>query len=233
MQFEQAVFTSTRSRKSQGYHLVAASRGVEDRFQQLLATWGPSHSSLLSDEADAESYNFHCLFDDIYALSRTTHGGPEYSGRGGLQVFTHYLIFHRNLLKPYENNPLMLALTARSLGYLRLLPQLDDLLPAIDLPDHPLVTPNTVKGDAPVDLQDVLRIVGMKNRVAIIGLNDPLPVLAEVLQETPLEDRLKVSFTTGLRPTVGRDFQIHFAHRADASFYTQLTAQGIDYVTAS
>jgi hypothetical protein len=230
---EQAIFTSVRSRKSQGYHLVGASSGLDDEAVRLLGKWGPSHASLLSSEVDAESFNYHPVNARWHAVSRTVHGGPEYSGRGGLQVFTHFLLVRPDQWEGYDNNPLALARTAQALGYLRLHRFSNESLPSIQLPDHAIPNAVRVANPAAVPLHDILRVLRLQNRVAILGFADPLPVLALVLKETPRSERLGVSFSTGLRLSVDRDFRIHFAKRADATINAQLASQGIDFVTAT
>lgn len=233
MRVEQAVFTSVRSRKSQGYHLVASSSGVSDELARIITTWGPSHASLLSEDADAQSHNFHPLTQGWHAISRTSYGGPEYSGRGGLQVFTHYLIVSTEQLAAYQDDPICLALTAQSLGYLRFQPLGREDLPTVDLPDHPLARPSRAPSEVLAVLPDVIRTLRLKQRVAVIGLNDPLPALGELLHNTPQEERLGISFSTGLRLSVARGFRVHFAKRADAAFYAQLSSQGIDFVSVA
>jgi hypothetical protein len=230
---EQAVFTSVRTRKSQGYHLIAASPGVNDQLARIITTWGPSHASLLSEDPDAQSYNFHPLSDELFAVSRTAYGGPEYSGRGGLQVFTHYLIVHTEHLQAYQEDPLALARTAQSLGLLRFQPIGREDLPVLELPDHSLVKPSRPATEVLAILPDLIRTLRLKHRVAIIGLDDPLPTLSKLLQDTPREERLAISFSTGLRLSVARSFRVHFARYADAAFYAQLSTQRIDYVTVA
>ena len=149
MQVEQAIFTSLRSRKSQGYHLVAQSSGLDDQLARRLCTWGPSHASLMNDHPDAESLNFHPLTDDWFAVSRTVYGGPEYSGRGGLQVFTQFLLLRREQLARYENHPLLVVQTAQLLGNLRLVSNILHHLPPVELPERPLahfLDGNSVRG---------------------------------------------------------------------------------------
>ncbi len=231
MQIEQAIFTSTRSRKSQGYHVVAVSAGITEPVSRSLATWGPSHSALLSDEPDAESLNYHAVGSDWLAVSRTVHGGPEYSGRGGFEVFTHFLLFRPEQLQGYHNNPLQFARTAQALGYLRFQANVADSLPSIDLPDHTIMDVPSSPERTPVPLHDVLRILKLQNRVAVLGLADPLPTLSLILKELPVSERLGLSFSTGLRLSVDRDFRIYFADRPDRAIHTQLASHGIDYVT--
>jgi hypothetical protein len=232
VQVEQTVFTSVRSRKSQGYHMVAVSPGVDEALARSLSVWGPSHASLLSREANAESLNFHPVADDWYAVSRTVHGGPEYSGRGGLEVFTTFLLVRADQLQGYQCDPLRFALTAQSLGYLRFQPVgSDQCLPSIDMPDHAIGDSTYLPGQTPVPLHDVLRILKLRNRVAVLGLHDPRPTLSLILKETPVSERLGLSFCTGLRPSVDRGFRVHFADSPDSLLHAQLASQGIDYIT--
>ena len=232
MLVEQAVFTSLRSRRSQGYHLVASSPGADALLARQLCTWGPSHASLLDDQPNADSLNFHPLSDDWYALSRTVYGGPEYSGRGGMQVFTHFLLLRREQLLGYDNNLSVLARTARLLGSLRLMTEVPTQLPSVELPARP------IKGcgsqlERQVHLRDdVIRSLRLQHRVAVLGLPDPLPALAQIIRDLSGEDRLKLSFTTGLKPSVHRDFRLHFVDSVDANLHAVLSQQGIDLVTA-
>ncbi len=229
---EQAIFTSLRSRRNQGYHLVAHSPGFDASLAPVLNTWGPSHGSLLNDQPTAESINFAPLAPEWYSVSRTTYGGPEYSGRGGLQVFTRFLLLRREQLAGYENNALALIRTALTMGELRLHVAPPDQLDPIELPDHALadVVEEGAAGNVPMD--DVMRILRFQNRVAILGLSDPYPTLAQIIRSTPREDRLKLSFTTGLKPSVHRDFRLHFVSGSDIQIQSQLTSQGVDLVTA-
>lgn len=230
---EQAIFTSIRSRRAQGYHVVASSNGVDDRVLQALTTWGPSHASLLSREPEAESWNFHSLAGDWYGISRTTHGGSEYSGRGGLQVYTHFLLVRAEQLASYQFDALQFARTAHVLGYLRLAASPPDVLPVLDLPSHPLTMPKYSTDAPPLGFDDILRTLRFQNRLVVVGQHDPLPMLMLILRETKPEDRLKMSFCTGLRPSVHRNFQLHFADQPDATLYSQIAQQGLDFVTTA
>ena len=233
MEVNQAIFTSTRSRKSQGYHVVAISSGVDQELLRQLHVWGPSHASLLSDETNAESLNFHPLSDKRYAVSRTVYGGPEYSGRGGFQVFTRYLILHEDQLQGYAFNALEFAYTALALGALRLTMSLPDRLSTVDLPEKPLARVALPRGESPVPMDEVGRILLLGSRVAILGLEKPLPVLALLMRDVPEQERLSLSFCTGLRPSLDREFRVQFAHEPDSNVYKQYASQGVDYVTAS
>ncbi|MDG2385431.1 MAG: hypothetical protein P8N76_27415 [Pirellulaceae bacterium] len=232
MLIEQAIFTSLRGRRSQGYHLVAQSPSVDSEISGLLCKWGPSHSSLLCGSPLSESVNFSSISPDWFALSRTTHGGPEYSGRGGLQVFTRFLLLQSHQLATFENNPLALIQTARILGHMRLHLAPPTELDPIELPEHALNTHPYRPETANVPIDEVVRILQFQNRVAILGLKNPYPTLAHILQLMPKSERLGLSFTTGLKPSVHREFRLHFLQNADAAVHAHLASQGIDLVTA-
>ena len=51
VQIEQAIFTSAKSDRASGYHLVSRSPGITEADARDLASWGPSHDSLLGSEA--------------------------------------------------------------------------------------------------------------------------------------------------------------------------------------
>jgi len=233
MRVEQAIFTSLRSRKSQGYHLVARSPGVDEQVARSLCTWGPSHASLLADRPEAESLNFHALTGDWYAISRTIYGGPEYSGRGGLQVFTQFLLLRREQLAAYDNHPLLVAQTARLLGNLRLMAHIPSQLATLELPDRPLKACPAQHATRVFLREELLRSLRYPNRVAVLGLADPLPVLTQIVRDSTRDERLKLSFTTGLRPSVHRDFRLHFVPAVDAPLHAHFSQQGIETVTAS
>ena len=232
MQVEQAIFTSARGRRSQGYHLVAQSMGVGAELSRLLNIWGPSHASLIQNETSAESFNFSAITADWYAVSRTIHGGPEYSGRGGLQVFTRFLLLRRQHLEAFDNNSLALMRTAQTLGLLRLELSTSEVLEPVELPERAL----SLRAESAVNnsgsMDEVMRVLQFQKRVAILGLDNPMPTLAKILRGTPREDRLKLSYSTGLKPSVHRDFRLHFMSIADANVQSQLASQGIDAVAA-
>ncbi len=118
MWVEQAIFTSLRRQTRGGYHLVSRSKGVSEADAQSLSTWSPSHGSLLIDERNRVSVNFHPMPDGRFALSRACEGPPEYSGRGGRQLYTHIMILQDQALDAAGGQPFTLYRNALALGYL-------------------------------------------------------------------------------------------------------------------
>lgn len=115
---EQAVFTSMVRRGRGGYQLVSRSRGVDDSEAHTLARWAPSHGALIVDGNNRTSVNFHPLPSGRFALSRTCAGPAEYSGRGGHQLYTHFLIVDDEALDSVGFHPFSIYHDAMALGCL-------------------------------------------------------------------------------------------------------------------
>jgi hypothetical protein len=130
---EQAVFTSLPRRGLEGYHLVSRSRGVGEPDGQDLTRWAPSHGALMVDGSNRISVNFHPLPSGRFALSRTCAGPPEYSGRGGQQLYTHFLIVDDAVLQAAGFQPFFLYRDAMALGYLLYQPDPSELLEPVPL----------------------------------------------------------------------------------------------------
>src|SRR5687767_10621746 len=98
MRLEQAIFTSVKSSRLDGYQLAAASPGITPDVSKELTIWGPAHDSLWDTRRDARSVNFFPLASGDYCLSSTTIAGEEYSGRGGGRVYSQMFLLPRQQL---------------------------------------------------------------------------------------------------------------------------------------
>ena len=230
MQVQQAIFTSARTNRMCGYHVVARSAGIGEEIAGRLFAWGPTHASLADPDWGASSLNFFPLIDPWFAVGRTVYGGPEYSNRGGRQIVTVSLVLSRQQLAGYDNNPLILARTARALGHLRLLAAVPERLPTVDLPDCSASCPEPTRCPERVPdplVESILERLRSGRRAAAIGVPEPLPVLEKVFLWTSLPDRLALSFTTGLKPSQHRPFRLHFLPD-DEAIRRQLATLGLD-----
>jgi hypothetical protein len=90
---------------------------VDEADARALAVWSPSHGALIVDESNSTSIHFYPLPSGRYALSRTCEGPPEYSGRGGRQLYTHILIVDEPALAAVGFQPFTLYRDALALGY--------------------------------------------------------------------------------------------------------------------
>ncbi|MBT6154044.1 MAG: hypothetical protein HOL01_15310 [Planctomycetaceae bacterium] len=233
MYVEQAIFTSARTRHAQGYHLTSRSPGITDEIAQALSQWSPSHGGLLESAIDAVSLNYFPLPANRGVLARSVYGGPEYSDRGGLQIMTRMLVFQREQLAGYSNNPLKLARLALALGQLRLSGELEQLLEPVELPNQTALAIAATEhrsAEPATEGQMLVARLQTASRVAVIGAENPRELLEEVLQHTHPDDRLDVSFTTGLKPSMHRQFRVQFLTTADPRLRGQLAAQGVECV---
>jgi hypothetical protein len=162
---EQAIFTSLVRRGRGGYQLVSRSKGIDESDTPALARWAPSHGALLMDANNRTSVNFHSLPSGRFALSRTCAGPMEYSGRGGRQLYTHFLIVDAAALECSDFQPFSIYRDAMALGYFLYQINPKEVLHAVRLSElHP-------RRDSSV----------WQDRAADLGLSQPRAVLDRLL----------------------------------------------------
>lgn len=217
MQVEQALFTSAQTRHARGYHLVARSPGITDEMAKALAVWSPSHDSLVENHAAAESLNYYRLNHEWAALTRSVNGESEYSNRGGLRLETNMLVFRAKQLAGYDEHPLLLADTALSLGHLRLRDQTPQQLDVIDLPHSSWGRIDDALIPCEGDRNFAERVVDQltRRRVIMIGVDRPKTLVQAVFDQLPRKERGRVTFSTGLRPSLHRPFSLQFLPSLD------------------
>lgn len=230
MLVEQAVFTSARTHKVQGYHLVARSPGIDESLARSLTLWCPSHGAIAGPEPDADSLNYHPLENGYFALSRTMFGGPEYSARGGLQVVTRALVLRPDQLDGYDHNPLTFAQHLIALGHLRFDATAPADLEPLDVPRRCVATAEPSSSGAGWSglLGELMRITSSNGRSCVVGLDDPLLVLSSVILRTPPRRRTEITFTTGLKPSKHRPVQLQFLPSIDAKLKHQLESEQLE-----
>ena len=234
MLVEQAIYTSAQTNRGRGYHLVSRSAGITGGLETLLNRWCPSHASLLSPDDDASSLNFHPLDEDHFSLSRTVHGGPEFSQRGGLQVVTLILVIHRKQLTGYVNNPLALARTARALGHIRWNNTFPTRLPSIELPEEASSESIVPTNGRPFQLLDTtISLLQGDKEVALIADHDGLSSIESILEQLPMPERCQLSFTSGLKPSQQRPFRLHVLSQDDRDTQQKLSSRNFHCVTTS
>ncbi len=229
MLVEQALFTSAQTQHARGYHLVARSPGITDDMVKALAVWSPSHDSLVESHASAESLNYYRLDDDWAALTRSVNGESEYSNRGGLRLETNMLVFRASQLAGYDHHPLSLANTALSLGHLRLRARTPQQLEVIELPQSSWGKLAETDSSDETDHDFIERIVRelTRSRVMIIGAAQPRSVVQAVLDQLPEHERGRITFSTGLRPSLHRPFGLQFLPHLDDRLRGKMAAADV------
>jgi hypothetical protein len=236
MHVEQAVFTSAQTSRMRGYHLVARSAGIDDDLAQQLTRWGPTNGSLLDDDINACSLNYFPLDEGCLAATRSVYGGPEYSNRGELRVVTIMLVLRRPQLAGYANNPLAVMRAAQALGHLRLPRELPPRLASLELPEDTWIgdAPATPLSPSDQSLRDEA-VESLRNgvRVAVAGLHKPLAALEALVHLLTPPERLELSFTSGLKPSVRRGFRLHLCGSLEPASRRRLESLGLHCLTPS
>jgi hypothetical protein len=218
MWVEHAIFTSLARDGRCGYHLVARSPGITEDESQALATWSPSHGSLVVDAENQTSVNFHRLSGGRFALSRTCEGPAEYSGRGSRQVYTHALVLDEGQLSRTGYQPIALVRDALARGHLRYHREPRPVLAPILLSTCYLVrdaeawAAQARKLDL-AEWQQVRDALAEGRSVSLAHRGNRLALAECILGLLPPPVVPAVSFTTGLRPSPVRPFQLSLASR--------------------
>ncbi len=210
---EQAVFTSLVRRGRRGYHLVSRSRGVDDSDARTLTRWAPSHGALIVDKNNRTSVNFHGVPSGCFALSRTCAGPPEYSGRGGQQLYTHFLLVDATALESVGFHPFSIYRDAMALGCFLYQLNPDEVLEPVLLSHlHPQCDKGFWADRArklgflkPMSVVDRL-LSGQPTRVTYSG--DRVALAECLISMLPSESVRNTSFATSLLPSAVQPFAL-------------------------
>jgi len=210
---EQAIFTSAETERASGYQVIAASDGLQEDELREIAAWGPSHGALLSEEPEAVSLNFHRLHSGRYCASRTVHAGPEYSGRGGLRVYTQCLIVPPAVLERFANNPFALLRAALANGTLRVYEEIPRRLCACSLSGRAAAVDTSLLARLCASpgvewLATLLQATVDSMTIAVRGGPAAEALFAGVLNCLPPPCRPQLSFSTGLKFCSRRPFRM-------------------------
>lgn len=210
---EQAIFTSIRGERMAGYQLTSRSSGVDAEIAQQLSNWGPAHDSL-EPRLGRGSLNVHPLAENQICVSYTQLAGAEYSGRSGGRVYTHSFLFDREALAPFQFNPFLVFRAFRSAG--RTQPRRD---PPPNLGTFALVGRASQHSVATrTEMQALFDDATCEKLIWALSAGQPVFLAGEdsldtavetILQLLSEEERAEVSFTTGLRISPRRPFQLH------------------------
>ena len=227
MRLEQAIFTSVRSTRLDGYQLAATSSGISDAVAKELTIWGPAHDSLWDTRHDARSVNFHPLATGEYCVSCTTLAGAEYSGRGGGRVYSQMFVVPSEALERFAWDPFLILRALSAAGRLVVHDTVPQSLPRVPLlgrsekPDEALTRQVIDEIGAKV-FGDVVEAVATCRSVALLTSGHVEPLYQAILHSFSPEDRLTISFTTNLKDSARRPFKL-FVLPNDPSIVRQST----------
>jgi hypothetical protein len=237
---DQAIFTSVRTPMGEGYRIVAASRGLRPEEKQTITRFSPSHEALCSlgtdaaFEANLRGAAFYPLPTTRLCVACSCDAGAEHTGRGGMRVYTHNVVFDRSDLPQCGYNPFVVL---RAMIQERLTsPQLKPppVLPALQLsvPD-----PGTAAADLTwsADLTPAWRAYVLQSlltdRNLILNIKDRWLEVAEAfLMGLPGPARADVSFAAGLRFSIGRCHHLSLLYDDHDQIRARIAGQGVKYL---
>ena len=213
MYCEQAIFTSLKTRRQEGYQLAAASPGLSAETTKELSQWGPAHDALVENTFGATSTNFHPLDCGDYCVSRTVAEGNEYSGRAGPRIYTQLLIVKPELFAKFANNPFSVLEALAASGQLTVYEQPPTQLEPIRLLGRASLV-NQLRlaelASAPgwEPLLRLLHLAITAPRVAVRSAVSLERLFGGLLSLLPLRFRTQFSFSTGLRYSAQRPVRL-------------------------
>lgn len=213
MRIPQAIFTSLRGQKMAGYQLAAKSEEIDDDLARELNVWGPAHDSLLDEVAAEPSVNFHPLAAEHFCLSLTSSAGAEYSSRAGARIYTQMFVLPREALARFDNNPFLILRTIEAAGRVAAYDEPPQRLRSIVLvgrageSDQECFT-ELIEQLEPDSLTNLASTVLARSSVGLVTSLPARSLVSALFQLLPPAERLKVSFTTGLRPSPRRPFRL-------------------------
>lgn len=214
---EQAIFTSLERREHTGYHLVSRSRGIHDDAAAAIARWSAAHGALEADEQNQASLQFFPVSPERYALARTCAGPPEYSGRGGEQLYTHLLVFDPRAFGPGEDQIVALYRIALAIGLWCYRQDPPRNLEAVKLPrPRAPLSPHDVRARASelglAHPEPLLEDLARGEAVQIVSPADRIELLECVLRMRSREDSDILSCATSLKPSACRPYRLLITH---------------------
>ena len=223
MRIPQAIFTSLRGERLEGYQLAGRSEEISEELARELTAWGPAHDSLLSERADEPSVNFHVLADGRYCLSLTTCAGTEYSGRTGGRVYTQMFVLPAEALLRFNSNPFLVLRAIEASGRAAVQDQISPRLRSFSLVGRATEADN--QSPESQDSLSAMAAAVLKHECVAVDAKLPVRLIfAGLMPLLPPAERLRLSFSTGLRYCSRRPFRL-FALPSDPTEQRQLQRQ--------
>ncbi len=207
---EQAIFTSVRGARNEGYQLAAASPAIDDTTRRELTQWGPAHDALQPRSRTAVA--FFRLQDGRFAISKTQVAGEEYSGRGGPRLYTQFFVLPQELLQRFSFQPFRVLEALVAAGRLQVFDPIPETLEPFRLVGR--ASPAQVSMLAAVTRELGATRLGAALTAALttrpLAIATPGPherLFATMLDLIPLCLRVQCSAVAGLRFSPRRPFR--------------------------
>ena len=229
---DRAVFGSSNQGAIKGYQLLGWSSGIDAEISRELNQWAPTRLH----QMETDGYQLPWLAQAFpigtnrMCVGRTFISGQEYSGRGGWNVVSTFVLFDPDQWLAYNYDALGVLQTAMALGHMRLpidfrngLLQQVSMPATLPLPSARFFGASSGQADdhfqaTPYPLQTWADKIELGRRLILVGLNRPIAAVANIIERMSPPARKRFSFTTGLPLSIHRPFQLHCT---DAALYRQ------------
>lgn len=249
---DQAIFTSVRTPMGEGYRIIAASRGLRPDEKQAITRSSPSHDALCQsgDEPadqgnDVVAASFYTLPRERLCVALSCTAGAEHTGRGGHRVYTHCVVFDRENFPSCGYNPFVVlrAMVEAGLSVPQLKPP--PVLPELNLTIQPLqseagrpLQTRTIKaalgGSLPPAWGRAILNSLLLDRSVIVNVPDGwMPITEALLMGVPGPMRQDLSFSAGLRFSVGRSHRLSLSHDEPGVVKSRIAGRSFEYVDPS
>lgn len=254
---DQAIFTSVRTPMGEGYRIIAASRGLHATEKQAITRSSPSHDALCwppDETTDTWGLAFYALPGGRLCVALSYFAGAEQTGRGGQRVYTHNVVFDKDDFPKCAYNPFAVLramikaqLTTPQLKPPPILPELElsinDAMPEttgqVAAPDDPSIPVDQASRSHSPDLRAALSAAWrghilnalMEERSLIVNLTGGWTGVVEgLLTGLPGPMRADVSFSAGLRFSVGRCHRLALLHDDHGVTKSRIMGRRLEYV---
>ena len=131
------------------------------------------------------------------------------------------------MLGGYHDNSLMLLRVARALGHLRLKTEHRGDVSPVRLPSTCPIRHNEEAEIDPLVTDVLLHLESQASRLVIVGVADPYSFIENLLGNLDPQERLRLSFTTGLIPSLHRPFNLQFIPQVNEELRRELSARDL------
>jgi len=234
---DQAIFTSTRSARSEGYSLAGVSAGISGGEQIEITQRSPSHDSLSDTSGAAVALSSYRLSTGRYCVVHSKYAGAEQTARGQ-RVYSHMIMLNQADYDQFDNNPVAVhaALVAAS-GDLPILKaparlQRLELQAACPRFDGWINGPPGLQRCNIDMVGSMLQAILNRQRLIVLGVVEPLPLLEWMLLALPGRLAQEVSTTIGLKFSLSRPVQLTFIDQMNSRIRRAIMGQEIEILDA-
>jgi hypothetical protein len=166
--------------------------------------------------------------------------GEEYSGRGGGRVYTQMFVLSRELLARFANDPFLILRAMEAAGRLIVFEEVPETLFRLPLVGRCLAAHSECVTDILSEIgatafDEILSAISSLSSVAVAAKAPLEKLFQAVLQSLSPEERLTLSFTTGLKHSPRRPFKLFAVPCEDSTIRQSQRMSGariIDLTTA-